>query len=285
MPKPSISLVGPGNVAHALATWLRHAGYRVDEVIARRSSLGRARALARQVGARAMSIDKASFAADIVWLCVPDDAIGPCAANVAGRAPWKDKITLHSSGALSSDALRPLRRAGAAVASVHPMMTFVRGVHAPAAAGIPFAVEGQARAVSAAKRIVRDLGGKVVAIKAAAKPLYHVLGAFASPLIVAELAAAEAIARAAGISTNQARRTIAPILRGTLENYLTCGAAAAFSGPLVRGDLGTVRKHLEVLRRVPGARDAYVALARVAVQHLPVGRRAQMQHLLEHPDE
>ncbi len=278
--KPTISLVGPGNLATALAVWLRAAGYRIDEVIARDSSLARARILARKVGARAVHLLSGRFASHIVWICVPDDAIAGCAAHLAQRADWHGKVVLHSSGALGSDVLAPLHKAGAAVASRHPMMTFVRSARPPAAAGIPFAMEGDATAVRQSHRIVRDLGGEVVPLKAALKPLYHVLGAFASPLIVAELAVAEEIARAAGIPAPKARRTIGPILRQTLENYVAVGAAAAFSGPLVRGDLGTVRKHLEVLRKMPAARDVYIALARAAVEMLPVRNRAQLRLLL-----
>jgi predicted short-subunit dehydrogenase-like oxidoreductase (DUF2520 family) len=278
--KRTISLVGAGNVATALGVWLRAAGYRVDEVIVRPSSLRRARALAGRTGARGVALDRATFGAQVVWLCVPDDAIATCASGLAQHAVWKGKTVLHSSGALTSDVLGPLRAAGAVVASVHPMMTFVRGARPPAAAGIPFAVEGDARAVSQARRILRALGGEVVTIRAKNKPLYHALGAFASPLIVAELAVAESIARAAGITPRQARRTIAPILRRTLENYLAHGAAAAFSGPLVRGDVGTIRKHLDVLRTIPGAREAYVALARAALRELPVGNRTALRRLL-----
>ncbi len=281
MTKPTISIVGPGNLATALAGWLHAAGYRIDEVIARGSSLARARLLARRVGARAMRIENATLAASLVWLCVPDDAIADCAAVLAQHGNRQGKIALHSSGALTSAVLEPLRKAGAAVGSVHPMMTFVRAARSPAAAGIPFAVEGDQTAVRQARRIVRDLGGEVVPIQAALKPFYHVLGAFASPLIVAELAVAEEIARAAGIPVPKARRTIGPILRKTLENYVAVGAAAAFSGPLVRGDLGTIRKHLDVLKKVPRAREVYSALARAAVEKLPVRNRAQLRRLLQ----
>ncbi len=280
MSRPSIAIIGPGNVARALAPWLHAAGYRVQEIIARPASLARARGLARQVGAKAVALEKAKLAAGVVWLCVPDDVIAACGRELAEHGVWGGKTVLHSSGALTSDELRPLRRRGAAVGSVHPMMTFVRGAHPHSAQGIPFAIEGDPAAVRVARGIVRDLGGEVVPIKAEYKPLYHALGAFASPLIIAELSVAERIARAAGIPRNKARRTIAPILQKTLSNYLHHGAAAAFSGPLVRGDLGTIRKHLDALRTVPGAREAYLALARAAVQNLPVGNRKQLELLL-----
>ncbi len=280
MKKPSISLVGPGSLATALAIWLHAAGYRLDEVMARRSSLARARNLARRVGAQAVRLEEASLAADVVWICVPDDAIAACARALARRVSWKGKIAFHSSGALGSDQLDVLRKCGAAAASVHPMMTFVRGAQPPAPRGIPFAAEGDPGAIRLARRVVRDLDAEFLIINRKQKPLYHALGAFASPLIVAELALAERIARAAGISPAAARRTIAPILRRTVENYVAGGAPAAFSGPILRGDRGTIRKHLRALRAVPGAQEAYLALARAAVREFPVRNRRGLERIL-----
>ena len=113
-----------------------------------------------------------------------------------------------------------------------------------------------------------------------AKPLYHAWGAFGSPLVIAELALAERVARSAGISAPDARKTIEPLVRRTIDNYFAHSAAAAFSGPLVRGDLNTVKRHLEQLSRVPGAREVYLALARTALKNLPVKRRRELARLL-----
>lgn len=277
--KPTIALVGAGRVAQALAPALRRAGYRITEVIGRDRDASRARAgrWARRVGARARMLVDARLNADLVWLLVPDAAIAACARELASRAGWEGKIALHSSGALPSDALAQLRRRGAAVASLHPLMTFVGG-RSPSLRGVPFALEGDAAAVRALRRIATDLGGSAFLIRKGAKPLYHAWGVFTSPLVVAVLALAERVGRKAGVPG--ARRAAAPIIRQTLENYLAGGAAAAFSGPLVRGDLATVRANLQVLRAVPEARQAYLALARAALRDLPVRNRKELAKLL-----
>ena len=115
--------------------------------------------------------------ADVVWFCVPDREIARAAGRLAGIVDWKGKIALHSSGALGSDELRGLRRRGAAVASVHPLMTFVsRSV--PSLKGVPFALEGDAAALRVAGRIVRDLGGEAFSISKNKKLAYHAWGAF-----------------------------------------------------------------------------------------------------------
>ncbi len=279
--RPSITLVGPGNLGRVLALALHAAGYRIDEVVSRDApeSRKRGRALARQVGARTATYADARLASEIVWLCVSDDAIAPTASALAARADWNRKIALHSSGARSSRELEPLGRRGAAVGSLHPMQTFVRTSRATLA-GVSFAVEGDPAAVRAGRRVARDLGGSVFTIRPEAKVLYHAIGSFCSPMIIATLSTAERIARAAGIPPAAAKRIMHPILQQTIANYLGKGPAAAFSGPINRANVNTIRKHLEALREVPGARDIYLALARSALRILPVRDRGAVRKVL-----
>ena len=279
--RPSITLVGPGNLARVLGLALHAAGYTIQEIVCRDApeSRRRARALARQVGARAVTYADAQLDADIIWLCVSDDAIFPTASAMASRSNWKGKIALHSSGARSSRELEPLRRRGAVIGSLHPMQTFVRSSRATLA-GVSFAVEGDPAAVRVGRRIARDLGGSVFTIRPEAKVLYHAIGSFCSPMIVACLATAERIAAAAGIPPNAAKRIMHPILRQTIANYLAKGPAAAFSGPINRGDINTIQKHLKALGDVHGAREIYLALARSALRSLPVRDRKAVRKAL-----
>jgi len=277
--KARIAMVGAGNLGGALAVELRGAGYAIDTVVLHSGrSQARARAVGRRVGARVAASLKGSRA-DVVWICVPDASVAAAADVLAKQIEWKGRVALHSSGALTSDALSVLRAHGAAVASVHPMMTFVRGSWA-SLAGVPFAVEGDAAAVRAARRIVRDLAGESYTIQKAEKAAYHAWGTFASPLMTALLAATERVAEAAGVRGKKARGRMAPILRQTLENYLAYGAAGAFSGPMIRGDVETVQKHLRALREQPPARDVYLALARAALEFLPAKNKVALRRAL-----
>lgn len=275
--KPRVAIVGPGNLGSALAISLRGAGYRIEAIVGR--SRQTARSLGERVAARAFNTSEA----DLVWFCVPDSEIGKAAGNFAGRYDWKGKIALHSSGALTSDELRVLQRKGALVASVHPLMTFVKGSH-PCLKGVPFAIEGDRLAVRAARRIVRDLGGEAYAIRKRDKAAYHAWGTFASPLLTALLATTEHVAGLAGVQPKAARRKMNGILAQTLSNYVARGAAAGFSGPIVRGDVETVRKHLKVLRRAPAAREVYLALAKAAVEFLPGQNKSSLRRLLSSRD-
>jgi predicted short-subunit dehydrogenase-like oxidoreductase (DUF2520 family) len=217
----------------------------------------------------------------VIWLAVPDREIASCAAFLAQtRTDWKGKIVLHSSGALTSDALAPLREQGAYVASVHPLMTFVHGA-SPSVRGVSFALEGDPVAVRTARGVVKTLGGVPHTIRGRDKTAYHAWGTFASPLLTVLFAVAEKVAARANVSPAEARRRMIPILRQTVENYAAFGAAAGFSGPIVRGDAETVRKHLAVLRGIPGADEIYRALALAALQILPVENRKLLRSILK----
>lgn len=278
--KPRIAIIGAGNLGTALAVSLSDAGYTISAVVAHSKgrSLKSAQMLAKQVGSRATS-DFAQVKADLVWICVPDSEIASLANSLAGKIDWKKKIALHSSGALTSQELNPLRRKGARVASVHPMMTFVRDSQ-PSLLGVPFAIEGNVLAVRAARRIVRDLGGHAYSITMNDKAAYHAWGTFASPLLTALLATTEQVAHAAGVGKKAATRRIIPILLQTLANYASFGAAGAFSGPIVRGDVETVGRHLRVLRGVPRAREVYASLARASLEYLPGKHKSSIKRIL-----
>ena len=280
--KPLITIVGAGNLAGALAVSLRGARYRIDQIVSRGSaaSLRRARRLAREVRTAAAAAARAQIRAEVVWFCVADSAISSAAASLKGAADWQGKVALHSSGALTSDELAVLRRRGAAVASVHPLMTFVRGSR-PSLAGVAFAIEGTPKAVRVARAIVLQLRGRAFTIRKQQKEAYHAWGMFASPLLTALLAASERVAGAAGVSQTAARERMLPILRQTLANYSRLGASGSFSGPIARGDVATVGKHLQVLLEVPEAREVYVALARSALRALPAKNRAALQKILK----
>ena len=280
--KPKIAIVGPGRLGSALALELKRAGYTIAEIVSRYSAVSKrkARLLARKVRAHASTCDTAQLDADLVWFCVPDREIAAASRRFASATDWKRKIAFHSSGALSSAELKALRGRGAAVASVHPMMTFVYG-SMPSLKGVPFAMEGDAAAVGAARRIVRGLGGEAFTLRKQDKAAYHAWGAFASPLLVAALVTAEQVARAAGLSAAQARKKMLPIVRQTIANYEALGAAGAFSGPIVRGDAETVRQHLRALKKSRLTTDVYRALARVALRYLPARNQKELRKLFE----
>jgi len=279
--RPTIGIIGPGNLGTALAVTLEHARYPVKALGIRAKKAGdrSPKALAKKIHARLVLMGRDTLDTDIVWLTVPDDAIAEVAEELAATQAWKGKIVFHSSGALTSDELAPLRRRGAQVASVHPLMTFVRGA-VPEMAGVPFALEGDTAAVRAARQIVEDLGAKAFTIKQQNKVLYHAFGSFASPLVIALMASMERVGLAAGIRRRDLKTVMLPLFQQTLRNYLNNTAATAFSGPVMRGDVATVRRHLVELKALPEIRELYIALVKSALKHLPVRNRDRLEHEL-----
>lgn len=275
-----MTFVGAGALATGLVIALHHAGYVVEEVIYRSArGSANARAIAKATGCRPVRLEQARFSADVLFLAVPDDSIAECAEVLAKRTNAKGKVVLHGSGALSSEVLSPLKARGAAVGSLHPLMTFVRS-RQPELAGVWFAAEGSSAALRFAKAAVADLGGNLIPLKKQHKALYHAFGAMLSPLLVSELEAATTVAARAGISEKQARALMRPILFRTLENFLAHGAQAAFSGPFVRGDVNTVTRHIKALGRSADELRVYRELARYAVSKLEVKNRRELQKAL-----
>lgn len=290
--KPTVAIVGAGSLATSMAVALHDAGYTITEIVVRNSprSSRHARSFGAKVGAKVVTANTAALDSTLLWFCVPDREIyGAASALVNQLATSKQhkhqdknkvRFALHSSGALLSCELDPLRESGFATASVHPLMTFVPGAH-PSLTGVPFAMEGEEAAKRVARRIVRDLGGESFSLPARRKAAYHAWATLTSPLLLAFLATLEEAARAAGLEREDARRKSLPIIRQTLANYSRLGSAKSFSGPLIRGDKETVAKHLSALKRHPGARDVYVALARAALRGLPVKNRKGLKRLLQ----
>jgi len=284
--KLSLALVGSGKLAGFLAVSLHSAGFKITEIIGRDvpPSLRRARVLAKKVGARAVTANSAVLDASLIWFCVPDGEISAACASVADRlanhAEHQLRFAFHSSGALLSRELQPLRRSGVAAASVHPFMTFVAGTR-PSLKDVPFAIEGDRAATQVARQIVRALGGDSFSLAAKRKAAYHAWATMSSPLLLALLVTLEEAAGVAGLTPDDARRKSLPIIRQTLANYEKFGPARSFTGPFVRGDTTTVAKHLAALKVNPEVMEVYRALARGAIKKLPTKNQAALKQILE----
>ena len=276
----SVAIVGAGSLATSLALALSEAGYSIAEIVCRdsHSSRQRARRLATKVGAALVSTSTGKITAQLVWFCVPDREIR-AAAELFDKQGKSVRFAFHSSGALPSSELDSFRKKGVAIASVHPLMTFVPNSN-PSLAGVPFALEGQPGAVRLARRIVRDLGGEGFSLPASRKAAYHAWATMTSPLLLAFLVTLEEAAKVAGLRPADARRMSLPIIRQTLANYGRLGPGHSFSGPIIRGDVATIARHLAVLKKVPNARSAYISLARSAMRKLPGKNRRELDRLL-----
>jgi predicted short-subunit dehydrogenase-like oxidoreductase (DUF2520 family) len=284
---PILAIIGAGRVGSVLGRVLHQKGWRIGPVITR--SMQTARAATRRIGAGKpqAGISDAVLRADLILIATPDRAISKTAKALgrlgnpsgAGSKAWRSKIVLHTSGALSSDVLRPLAVRGAATGSLHPLQTF-SGRDTPSLTGFTCAIEGSAGAVRMARRICRDLDGVPVLLPQRQKAAYHTAAALAAGHVLAVIEAAARILVSVGFPHKRALRALLPLTRQTLTNYERAGTQAAWTGPLNRGDFAVIERHLEALRRFPREyREAYDALSRLGLKVLAKGSSAKKRQL------
>ena len=269
--KTDIAIIGLGNWGTSLAAALNRARIPLSEVIVRRRK--------SSSSLPTVSWKNAALDAGILWLCVPDSAIAETAAQIARHRPdLRGQIVIHSSGALTIDALDVVRRApdhrhGAAIASIHPVMTFPTRSPVPLD-GVLFGVEASSPdARRTIHQVIRQLGGRPFDIPSKNKALYHAAGTLASPLLVSQLTAAIETARLAGLDPRTAAQWVEALATATARNLFARGPSRSFSGPFARGDAPTIDLHLQALQQHPILADVYRSLALHVLATLPVRNR------------
>ncbi|QTE29790.1 Rossmann-like and DUF2520 domain-containing protein [Pengzhenrongella sicca] len=283
-----VGIVGAGRVGAVLGSALRAVGHPVVAASGI-SAASRDRVDALLPGVPLLEVPDVVRQAELVLLTVPDDALGPLIAGLAELGAWQaGQIVLHTSGRFGTDVLAPARAAGVIPLAVHPAMTFTgTSLDLVRLEGCCFAVTAPGPVLPIGQALVVELGGEPVVVSEAARPLYHAaLSHGANHLVVLVAQAAQALA-AAGVE--QPGRVLSPLLAAALDGALRAemgqaaqagaGSIATMTGPVARGDVGTVRDHLAVLSALAareGAVDipvAYRALARAGTQRsLAAGR-------------
>lgn len=196
-------------------------------------------------------------------ICVPDGAI----RGVADALPaWPGLVVAHTAGALGVEVLEGAASKGADVGTLHPLRSFADPARAAASfSGTACAVEGGARAVEVLTAIARRIGGRPLRIGAGGKAPYHAGAVFASNYVVAVFEAARRLFEEAGVAPGEGAEALAELMEGTLANLRASGPRGAMTGPIERGDVDTVIRHLRAMRRVaPELLVAYAALGRIA---------------------
>ena len=282
------SIVGAGRLGTALGAALVRRGWLAGAIVDKDARAARESRRIIGRGRASTSCAAAAGAGGTVIIAVPDDAVGRVAAALArSDGEWAGRPVFHTSGLVPSSALGPLARRGARTASLHPVQSFPRKyVPVSVFKGITWGIEGGPAGVEAAGEIVRALRGHVLLLSERDKPLYHAACALASNAFVALEWTAAGILRKAGLTEDAAFAALLPLVQGTLQNVKSLGPEKALTGPVLRGDIATVRKHLDALRADPGAREYYRAagllvLRLAAKRGLPAGRVRALKRLLE----
>jgi predicted short-subunit dehydrogenase-like oxidoreductase (DUF2520 family) len=272
--KPTVTIIGAGRLGTALALALYRHGYTVEAVVARRITHARRAARLIASGPRALTDRQLDLLppSDLLFITTPDDAVERSARDLLAASVStidEERTALHTSGALSSTVLSPLREAGFHIGSMHPLVS----VSDPLAGALSlekafYCVEGDAAASRVARAIVRSLGGHSFSISTRDKALYHAAAVMASGHATALFDLAIEMLTHCGLNARRARAVLMPLLRSTIENLSTHDPAGALTGTFARADTATVRRHLAALRNLSlhDALAAYVLLGRRSIR-------------------
>ncbi|HEV2993145.1 MAG TPA: DUF2520 domain-containing protein [Acidimicrobiia bacterium] len=234
------ALVGPGRAGRAVAARLVAVGSCCTAVAGRTPTSASAADAARRLAAPVTDVAAAGRDAALVVVATPDEAIEAAAAALApGLAPGA--LVVHLAGARGIDALAPLatRRPDVLVGALHPLQTLTGFDDGHALVGAWAAVDGP----PAVHALARALGLRPGAVPDAARPAYHAAAVVASNHLVALLGQVERLAASAGVPFD----AFAPLVRASVDHAFAVGPAAALTGPVARGDVATVARHLDAL--------------------------------------
>lgn len=258
--KTAVSIIGSGRLGTSLAVALERRGYSIQSLVARRAQSARKAARLLDVDVQALAAKELCSVkrADLFLITVPDDQIAGVAEELS-----RLEITgtaLHTSGALSSAVLAPLRKRAWPTGSIHPLLS-VSNPGDPID-GAFWSVEGDRTAVRLGKGIVRDLGGKSFFIRTEDKPLYHAAAVMSSGNVVALFDVALQMMAECGINRTTARKILVPLIASTVRSLEVKDPAQALTGTFSRGDLETVKRHLAALKNNEDALELYRLLGK-----------------------
>jgi len=261
------AIIGAGMVGTAIGFLLKKAGHEITAIAdCSAAHLKRAQSYTGAVCFRYPA--QAADHADCLLITTPDDSIVSVCAEIVGGTSIRGKKVFHMSGAGGLDLLTPATRAGASVASIHPLQSF--SSIDSAISSIPgsyFGVTATAGLKKLSADIVRDLRGIPIYITPEQKPLYHAAACIASNYLVSLMSVVESIYLSIGFSEKDARKAYLPLVYGSLKNIEKQGCAKALTGPIARGDSGTVQKHIEAMAcHLPDYLPLYSSMGMIAVK-------------------
>lgn len=263
----NFAIIGAGKVGTAIGYLLNQAGHKIVAVCDKSAAASK-RALSYTGGKAFHNPQEAVLSADSILITTPDDFIDTACKIIADSKLVKGKFIFHMSGAGGLDLLDTANKAGANIASIHPLQSFSSVDNA--IQNIPgsfFGITASPQAKKRAAALVHDLCGIPIYISPDQKPLYHAAACIASNYLVSLLYVVESIYQAIGISAAKAQKAYLPLIHGTLKNIEASGSVHALTGPIARGDVGTIKKHIVAIQEAqPQLSVLYSALGLVTLE-------------------
>ncbi|MVT26271.1 DUF2520 domain-containing protein [Nesterenkonia alkaliphila] len=262
-----VGVISAGKVGAVLGAALRGAGHQMVGVHAI-SAESQDRAENLLPGVPVLEIPEILRRAELVLLAVPDDALAELVAGAAEAGHFQPgQLVIHTSGRYGTAVLAPAEQAGAIGLAVHPAMTFTgMSLDLQRLAACAFAVTAQPEVLPVAQALAVEMGGEPVVVAEEHRGAYHAALAHASNhLNVLAAQSSELLER---IGVGDPSRVLAPLMQASLDNAMASGLGA-LTGPVARGDTGTVAQHLATLADPELPHDigeTYTAMSQAAVQ-------------------
>jgi len=266
----SIVLVGAGKVGTALSKRLYKNGFNFNSIID--LDITKARNLAKKINANHFSseINDIPKNVNFIIISVPDSQINLVSKRIS-KLPLKFKSlkVCHVSGCLSSEELKSIKNLGSIVFSLHPYQSFPDNKNETRLDSIYYGIEGDKTVF--AKKIVKALGGNYIIIPKNLKSLYHVSGAFASNYLLVLISIVHDILHSIIDDKKKSKDVFKPIIESTLSNYFNTDFKKSITGPIVRGDVVTIEKHLKALKRYDkNIYDLYKKLGQILLGEIEI---------------
>ena len=264
--KSSVSIIGTGRLGTTLAVALAAKGYSIRSLVARRVQSARTAAKLLDADPQVLAAKqlRTLIDADLFLITVPDDQIAVVARELSEINADRKGTVLHTSGALSSDVLAPLREKGWHTGSIHPLLS-VSAANDASLKGAFWSVEGDRTALRLGKEIVSDLEGKSFSIRSEDKPLYHAAAVMVSGNVVALFDVALEMLGECGLDRKTARAVLLPLIASTVRSLETKTPEEALTGTFSRGDVETVKRHVATIRN-PEVRRLYAILGQRSLE-------------------
>jgi predicted short-subunit dehydrogenase-like oxidoreductase (DUF2520 family) len=266
---PITGIVGAGAVGTALGVALERAGWPVAAV-ASRDTERRDRFRSLVPGARGFAEATALLdEVELILLAVPDDALPALAGELR---MYGGQAMVHTSGALGAEVLEPARAAGTQVGAFHPLVAFADTERAVAALhGATIAIEGDDELADLLARMADAIGASAVRLAPGSKAAYHAAAMLSAGGVVALLDAIAELGAVAGLDEAGSLAIYGGLVEQTLGNARALGIARALTGPMVRGDVGTIERHLDALAR--DAADVLPLYRAIAEREIAIAER------------
>lgn len=249
--KPSIALIGPGRLGQAVTSLLCQQGYPITAIVGRDRQ--RTAEAARFIGAELMATTNLNRCApaDIILIATADDQLATTAAQLSETVTLrKTTLLVHCSGLHPAAVLKQSIENDQPTLAMHPLQTFASGEQGKKClAGCFFSLEGDADAIEQGQHLVTDLGGQSFIIEGAYKARYHAAACMASNFVTTIIDSAAEVLSQCNPHQEIPVAVLGPLIRTAVENSLTLGTEAALTGPIVRGDDGTINSHIEQLQQ------------------------------------